>query len=147
MRFLRISNELLRTKSYLHRDSGDVRDAICLRRNCRIVIPVGVRRRSSLAHSRGCRLILVARLARRGGRVIVHILVILSAMLALVHLVVTWDLLSRAFVARRQLQDLVSIRITIVDGAVGRYVGTCFLVASIHANEVVTRDYVEVARS
>ena len=89
--------------------------------------------------------ILVARRVPRPGRVTVLIPVSFYAMLVLVDLVAIWDPHCHVSVARRCRQNDVWIQITIVDGAVGRYVGIYCLVESILVTGPAMRGFVEVA--
>jgi hypothetical protein len=109
-------------------------------------IRVGARRRSNLDRYLGCHLIRVDKHARKQGLENVHILVNWSAMLVLVPLVDTWDLLWLASVARKRARDDVLTRIMMVDGAVDRFVGMHFLVENILVREAVMRGCVGAVR-
>ena len=146
MRFLRISNGPWRMESYHHRDNGDVLAATCRSRSYRAIILVGVRRRQIPNRSLDYHLILVVRHVLRLGQDNAHILVSLSAMLVLARPVLTWDRLCHVSVAKRRPPDDAWIRITIADGAVGRFAEMFFRVESIFANEDVTRAYVGAVR-
>jgi hypothetical protein len=65
----------------------------------------------------------------------------------LVHLVVIWDLLSPAFVAKKSHRGDAWILIMIVDGAVDKFAVIFFPVGNTLVSEVVMRAYVEVVKS
>lgn len=133
-------------KLHLH-DSGDAQAAIYQRTNYQRPILVGAARKQTLDRRQAYHLTPAVTLVGKTGCGSALTLVSSHAMPDLVCLVRTWDRPSPASVARMRSPNDVSILTMRTAGAVRRFAATLCLAGSTLVLDLVTKAYVEHARS